>query len=92
VSAVLRIQHNATLGADIGSNTVWAESASVLSLPLRIDAHQTVSGWLLFALENDAIHMGTVDAHSLVLEDTHGVSSAANSIMVREWTDESKKN
>ncbi len=94
MSAVLRIQHNAALGADIGSNTVSEESASVtvLSMPLRIDAHQTVSGWLLFALDNDAIHMGTIDAHSLILEDTHGVSTETDSIMVREWMDESKKN
>lgn len=89
VSAVLRIQHNAALGAI--ESTVSEPTASVPSLPLRIEAHQTVSGWLLFSLDNDAIRSGTVDAHILILEDTHGLSTKTDPIMVREWTDESKK-
>jgi hypothetical protein len=89
VTAVCRIQHNSALGGDVGSDTTSA--ASVLSLPLRIDAHQTVSGWFLFALDNDVIREGTIDAHSLILEDTHGVSTETEPIMVREWTDESQK-
>jgi len=86
-SAICRIQHNAALGEKVGDST----PASVLSLPLRIDAHQTVSGWLLFALDNDAIRKRTIDAHRLILEDTHGVSTETEPIMVRDWTDESKK-
>jgi hypothetical protein len=58
---------------------------------MRIDAHQTVSGWLLFALDNDVIRNGTIDAHSLILEDTHGVPTETDPIMVREWRDETKK-
>jgi hypothetical protein len=75
------------LGEKVGDST----PASVLALPLRIDAHQTVSGWLLFALDNDAIRKRTIDAHRLILEDTHGVSTETEPIMVRDWTDESKK-
>lgn len=89
VIAVCRIQHNSALGVHVGSDTTAA--ASILSLPLRIDAHQTVSGWFLFALDNDVIREGTIDAHSLILEDTHGVSTETEPIMVREWTDESQK-
>ena len=65
-------------------------AANVFSLPVRIDAHQTVSGWFLFALDNDVIREGTIDAHSLILEDTHGVSTNTDPIMVSEWTDESQ--
>jgi hypothetical protein len=86
-SAICRIQHDAALGEKVGDST----PASVLALPLRIDAHQTVSGWLLFALDNDAIRKRTIDAHRLILEDTHGVSTETEPIMVRDWTDESKK-
>ncbi len=74
------------LGENIRSDT--ASPASVLALPLRVDAHQTVSGWLVFALGNDVIGKGTVDGHSLTLEDTHGISTETDPIMVREWTDE----
>jgi hypothetical protein len=88
VSASCRIQHNPTLGETIGNET--ASSASVFALPLRVDAHQTVSGWFVFSLDNDVIGKGTVDGHSLVLEDTHGISTETDPIMVREWTDETK--
>jgi hypothetical protein len=89
VKAVCRIQHNPALRENIADDPV---QATVFSLPVRIDAHQTVSGWFLFGLDNDVIHNGTIDAHSLILEDTHGVSTDTDPIMVREWTDESKKN
>jgi len=88
VSASCRIQHNPALKDSVGSDT--ASSASVLVLPLRVDAHQTVSGWFIFALDNNVIGNGTVDGHSLILEDTHGVSTETDPIMVREWTDETK--
>jgi hypothetical protein len=88
VKAICRIQHNCTLAESAESG---AKSARVFSLPLRIDAHQTVSGWLLFALDNDVIRKGTIDAHRLILEDTHGVPMNTDPIMVREWTHESEE-
>jgi hypothetical protein len=88
VSAICRIQHNPALGGTWGDGT---SAASLLSLPLRIDAHQTVSGWLIFALEHDVIRDGTVDAHRLILEDTHGALTETDPIMVKEWTDENKE-
>jgi hypothetical protein len=89
VEAVCRIPHSPTLGENTSRDAMPA--ATVFSLPLHIDAHQTVSGWLLFALNNDVIGKGTIDGHSLILEDTHGISTNTDPIMVREWTDESKK-
>jgi hypothetical protein len=88
VKVVCRIQHNPTFGENTPSNGM---SSTVFSLPVRIDAHQTVLGWLLFGLDDNVIRKGTVDAHSLVLEDTHGTLTSTDPIMVREWTDESKK-
>jgi hypothetical protein len=87
VKTVYRIQHNSTLGENTASDSA---PATLFSLPVRIDAHQTVSGWFLFALDNDVIR-GTIDAHRLILEDTHGVSTHTDPITMREWTDESKK-
>lgn len=90
VEAVCRLQHNPALGGSTSSGDA-VPSATVFSLPLRIDAHQTVSGWLFFALDNDLIGKGTIDSHRLILEDTHGVSTDMAEIMVREWKDESKE-
>ena len=53
LAVVCRVQHNSALGEKVASES--ASAASILSLPLRIDAHQTASGWFLFALDNDAI-------------------------------------
>jgi hypothetical protein len=89
VEAVCRIQHSQALGEHASGGT--AEAATVLALPARIDAHQTMSGWLLFALDDKVIGERTVDGHRLILADTHGISTDTGPIMVREWTHESKK-
>jgi hypothetical protein len=88
VKATCRIQHNPELAV----NTVQsARPATVFTLPARVDAHQTITGWLLFTLDNDVIQKGTIDAHSLLLEDTHGVTTSTGPIMVKEWSDEREK-
>src|SRR5438105_4174104 len=66
-SIVCRVQHDRTL--EDTQNHDGDPSPTVFTLPLRIDAHQTASGRFLFALDNDAIGKGTIDAHNLILED-----------------------
>jgi hypothetical protein len=89
ITTTCRIQHNAQLGESVSTETT---DNSIFSLPLRIDAHQTVSGWFLFVVDTDVIRKGTIDAHSLILEDSHGAITKTAPIMVREWIDESQKN
>ena len=88
-SVVCRVQHDPAL--EDKQNHYGDASPTVFTLPLRIDAHQTASGWFLFALENDAIGKGTIDTHNLILEDTHGVTTISTGSPVREWMDESEK-
>jgi hypothetical protein len=85
-SVVCRIGHDPAIKEK--RNDEGEASAAVFALPLRIDAHQTASGWFLFALDNDVIGKGTIDAHSLILEDTHGVTATSTAATVRQWTDE----
>jgi hypothetical protein len=80
---ILRIQHDSDLKVAIKSD-------SSLVLPLRIEAHQTVSGLLLFAIDNAVGGTGTVDSHCLLLEDTHGLSMKSEPIIVKEWNNEAK--
>lgn len=82
---IYRLQHNPGVGKETMQT---ASAATVFTLPQRVDAHQTVSGWLLFALDNDLLRNMTVDSHSLILEDTHGVSANTDPITVTEWHDE----
>jgi hypothetical protein len=86
VKAICRISHNHELAEKdrIGE----PQEASVFAVPARIDAHQTLFGWFLFALDNNVIGEGTVDSHSLLLEDTHDITTDSGPIMVREWTSE----
>jgi len=89
VEAVCRLQHNPTLAENATNDD--PQAATVLALPVRIDAHQTVSGWLLFSLENDLIGKGSIDGQWLILEDTHGVEIKTGEIPMREWTDEANQ-
>lgn len=88
VKTTCRLQHNPAVGEKASGNAVQA--ATIFSLPMRIDAHQTLSGWFLFALDKQVIGKGSVDSHRLILEDTHGVSTCSDPITVREWMNEEK--
>ena len=85
---VCRVQHNPKLGEDTARDN---SAATVFSMPFRVDAHQTVSGWFLFVLDDDVIREDTIDTHALILEDTHGISTKTDPITVREWKDENQK-
>jgi len=84
----LRIQHNPAIGQCPGPRC--EDAAHIFSLPARIGAHQTISGWLLFSLENASIGDGTVDSHRIILFDTHDIETTTDQIMVMAWTDEAK--
>jgi hypothetical protein len=87
IKAVCRIPHRPEIaeGAE-------AKGATVFSLPARIDAHQTVAGWFLFAVDHELIGGRTIDSHKIILEDSHGVSAQTEPIVVRDWTNEEPKN
>jgi hypothetical protein len=89
ITAVCRIPHKPEIAERV--NTTEASGAAVFSLPARIDAHQTVAGWLLFAVDNELISGRTIDSHKIILEDSHGVSAQTEPIVVRDWTNEETK-
>lgn len=90
IKAVWRVPHSPAVAAiayDATGNT-----ANVLTLPLRVDAHQTVAGWLVFSLDNSVLTGRTIDSHQIILEDSHSASTTTEAIAVREWKNESQKN
>lgn len=60
----------------------------IIAIPTKIDAHQTVAGWLTFVLDPARIGKGTVDSHDILLEDSHGITTAYPNISVQSWIDE----
>jgi hypothetical protein len=62
--------------------------ATIFSIPAKIDAHQTVAGWVFFALAKSIIEGKTIDTHRILLEDSHGLTVETEPISVREWIDE----
>ena len=47
------------------------ESVPMLLMPLRIDAHHTVEGWVRFAVAADLLKGSTIEGYELVATDTH---------------------
>ncbi len=81
-----RVPHNPKL-AEI-DESVGNSKPNVFVLPARVDAHQTVAGWLFFALDEKLIGGKTIDAHQILLEDSHGLSTETEPISVRELQNE----
>ncbi|MGE5113052.1 MAG: hypothetical protein ACM3JB_19485 [Acidobacteriaceae bacterium] len=83
VESVIKIQHNPA----VATNAPQEQGPHVFVLPARIGAHETISGWFVFSLDDEVIGDGNVDSHKLCLEDTHGLVTITE-CMVRAWTDE----
>ncbi len=62
----LKIPLDANLGDFVPNNS------SVLTVPLRIDAHQTVVGWCFFRLADTASANAEVEVSRLVVKDAQG--------------------
>jgi hypothetical protein len=90
IKAVCRVPHTSAL-AEIAAGAATLP-ANVFSLPSRIDAHQTVAGWLVFSLSNNLISGKTIDAHRIILEDSHGAPTETEPVLIRDWTDETQEN
>lgn len=59
-----------------------------LPIPTRIDAHQTISGWYYFCIDNAILNSGRVERTVVVLRDTHGNEVAVEPLILREYSDE----
>jgi hypothetical protein len=59
-----------------------------LPIPTRIDAHQTISGWYYFCIDNEILSNARVERTVVVLRDTHGNEVAVEPFILREYSDE----
>lgn len=84
-----RVPHNHELEE---ANSAGKPKPNVFHLPLKVDAHQTASGWLLFQLDDSVFGGRTIDSHKIILEDSHGKVTMSEPIAVREWVNEDQTN
>lgn len=60
------------------------------SLPARIDAHQTIAGWLFFKVDDTLIKEFDIDSYALNIWDSHDAMSFLKPIVIREFVDETE--
>jgi hypothetical protein len=86
ITATCRIPHNLNLSEILKALSVGG--VNVFSLPTCIDAHQTVAGWFLFSVDNALFAGKTIDSHKILLEDSHGICTETEPVVVRDWSNE----
>jgi hypothetical protein len=70
----------------LGSATVG--DVKLLEPPLKIDAHQSVSGWVFFEIKNELIKGCRLDTYILQFQDSHGHINSLEQAIVRELISE----
>ena len=78
----VKVPHRSALADRIRHN------ATILSPPLRIDAHQTIAGWVLFEVGDVLIGNGKIDDYAILVSDSHGQACRVEQAIVRELADE----
>jgi len=84
------IQMKVKMRADPALESSFGDGSRSLQIPARVDAHQTVSGWTYFRVEEALLKGAVIDGYSVVLNDSHGNLVALEPIMVREYGDDIK--
>jgi hypothetical protein len=59
--------------------------ANVLTVPTRLQAHDTVSGWLFFHLEERVLGDARVESYIVEITDSHGVVTTFEPILLRDF-------
>ena len=65
-------------------------SGPPLVAPARVDAHQTLSGWCFFRVEEEVLEGSTVERYIVALTDSHGIEATVEPMIVREYRRETE--
>ncbi len=89
VKGTCRLLHNADIAqvADVNK-----PKPNVFTIPMRLEAHHTATGWLFFSLEDSIFKGRSIDAHKILLEDSNGTWTTTEAIAVRELINEDPAN
>lgn len=81
----IKLHHDSSLAPNF-----LLDETVVFPVPGRIGAHQTVAGWALFRLDDAVLADADIDAYEVLILDTHGLVSALEPIIIREFADEER--
>jgi len=73
----------------LASNNEYApteirSSGAPLTIPARVAAHDTISGWCYFPIEGSLLEGVQVEGYKIVLTDSHQLESSVEPIIVQE--------
>lgn len=74
--------------ATMGVLPPFQRNQASLPIPTRIDAHQAISGWYYFCVDDVILNGARVERTVIVLRDTHGNEISAEPLILREYSDE----
>lgn len=63
-------------------------ASSLLTPPIRIDAHQTITGWATFRIAEPILRDATIEEYIVSAIDSHNITTSVGAIMVQEYTRE----
>jgi hypothetical protein len=66
-------------------NAFANKSANHLRIPIRIDAHQAVSGWCFFVVDDAILEGSLIDRTQVAFIDTHGNETTIEPLIIREY-------
>ena len=66
----------------------FSASGNALMPPLRIDAHQTVSGWCCFKFDNVILNGGKIEKHVISATDSYGNEAKVEPLIIQEYSHE----
>ena len=79
-------QFTIKVDSEIEARNIFSQKiAKNLQIPFRIDAHQTISGWMFFTVEDAILKSSYIEATRFVFSDTHGNETSVEPLNVREY-------
>jgi hypothetical protein len=72
----------------IGEAYAELQDFSLLSMPTRLDAHQTLTGWIVFRVVEEILSDAIVDGYKVALFDSHQTQTDVEPIMIQEYVRE----
>jgi hypothetical protein len=71
-------------GVSLEHEMFGQDKQSCLDIPVRVDAHQTVTGWVSFRVKRALLEDRIVDTYVIVSTDSHGERASIETILPQE--------
>lgn len=77
-------------GVSLDDKMFGQDNHSRLEIPVRVDAHQTVTGWVFFRVKKALLEGCTVDTYVIVATDSHGERASIETALPQELVHEAE--